>query len=149
MNEHRINIFISHSWSYTDHYDTLSSWIFDGNWTIDQNSYKVPINFVDFSIPKNDPIHNAPTAQELQQAIYREIEKSHIVVVPTGMYATHSRWIGKEIEGAKGSRPILAVNPWGQEKKSSIVVDSATDSAGWNKQSVVNKAWGLYDKYYR
>jgi len=149
MNEHRIGIFISHSWSYTKHYDVLSDWIFDGNWGVGQAPNRIPINFVDLSIPKDDPIHNAPNAQALQQAIYEEIAKSHIVVIPTGMYASHSKWIGKEIEGAQGNCPILAVNPWGQEKKSSVVVDNATDSVGWKKKSVVEKIWSLYDKYYR
>jgi hypothetical protein len=42
------------------------------------------------------------------------------------MYATYSNWIQKEIDGAESySKPILAVNPWGQLRTSSVVADAA------------------------
>ena len=36
----------------------------------------------------------------LEAAILRRIDVSDIVVVPTGMYSSYSKWIGKEIKGA-------------------------------------------------
>jgi len=142
---YQIGIFISHSWSYSDHYDTLNEWIFQTSWNLNG----APIQFNNFSIPKDDPIHNAPNAQALQSAIYAEIQKSHIVVIPTGMYATHSKWIQKEIDGAGAhGRPILAVNPWGQERKSADVIEVANANVGWTKESVVQGVWDLYQKYY-
>jgi hypothetical protein len=67
-----------------------------------------------------------------------------VVVIPTGMYASYSKWIAKEIQGAKDyGRPILAVNPWAQEKKSSTVVEASDEHVGWNKESVVNAIWHL------
>jgi hypothetical protein len=60
------------------------------------------------------------------------------------MYANHSYWIQKEIDGSLGyRRPILAVNPWGQERKSSVVAQAADSTVGWNKQSVVDGIWRL------
>lgn len=141
MSTHQIHVFISHSWKYSGHYDTLSSWIFDYSWSFGQAS----ILFCDYSVPKSDPIHNAPTDASLKAAIFNQIARSHVVVIPTGMYANYSKWIGKEIEGAstKG-KPILAVNPWAQERKSSIVASAADKVVGWNSESVVAGIWQLY-----
>jgi len=61
------------------------------------------------------------------------------------MYASYSKWIQEEINGAKYfERPILAVNPWAQEKKSSVVQQAADKSVGWTSESVVNGIWNLY-----
>lgn len=133
-------VFISHSWSYSDHYETLAEWIFGEQW--DANG--VPIQFVDSSVPKDNPIHYAPNEQALRAAIYRRIAVANVVVIPTGMYANYSRWIEKEIDGARQFRkPILAVNPWGQERKSSFVGNAASLNVGWNKKPVVQAVWDL------
>jgi hypothetical protein len=61
------------------------------------------------------------------------------------MYANYSKWIQKEIEGAKYyGKPILAVNPWGQERKSSTVQAAADRYVGWNSKSVAQGIWDLY-----
>lgn len=133
-------IFISHSWSYPHHYDTLAGWIFGENWSV----RGVPISFRDVSVPKEHPIHYAQNEAALKAAIFQRIQQAHVVVIPTGMYCTHSKWIGKEIEGSQAmGRPILAVNPWAQEKKASVVVDASQDHVGWNKQSVIDAIWRL------
>jgi hypothetical protein len=136
----QINVFISHSWSYSGHYEKLAEWIFQSTWTSGQN----PIRFVDTSVPRTDPIHNAPNEHKLQERIYDRIGASHIVVCPTGMYSSHSKWIGKEIDGAKLlKRPLLAVNPWAQERKSLVVAENADLQVGWNGDSVVKGIWQL------
>ena len=141
MSTHQIQIFISHSWNYSGHYDTLENWIFKNPWSTGQAS----LNFHNFSVPKDDPIHYANNEKQLKEAIFNQIKRSHVIVIPTGMYASHSYWIGKEIEGAKFyNKPILAVNPWGQERKSSVVIANASDSVGWNKEPIVQKIWKLY-----
>lgn len=126
-----ISIFISHSWTYSEHYNTLAKWIFEKEWGVDG----IPLNFIDNSVPRNDPIHYAMTDDDLMYKINSKIMISHVVVIPTGMYVNHSKWIKKEIEGSKLFRkPILAVNPWGQQKKSVVVQSSAQETVGWNKQ---------------
>jgi hypothetical protein len=128
-------VFISHSWSYANHYECLAGWIFGESW----NAGGIPITFRDVSVPKNNPIHYAPNEATLKAAIFQRIQQAQVVVIPTGMYATHSKWIGKEIEGSRAyGKPILAVNPWGQEKKSSVVVEASHQHVGWNKQSVID-----------
>lgn len=141
MSTRQIHIFISHAWAHSHHYDTLASWIFGENWSVGQAS----LDFRDYSVPKDDPIHNVQSTQALQDAIYNQISRSHVVVIPSGMYATDSKWIQKEIDGAKlYNKPILAVNPWGQERKAGVVLSNADDGVGWNKQPLINAIWKLY-----
>lgn len=141
MSTHQIHVFISHSWSHSGHYDTLSDWIFNEKWSVGQAS----LDFRDFSVPKHDPIHDADNDTQLKDAIYNQIARSHVIVIPTGMYANYSTWIKKEIEGSKYyEKKILAVNPWGQQKGSGIVKDNADDLVGWNKKPVIDGIWNLY-----
>lgn len=137
---HRIGIFISHSWKFSGHYEKLSEWIFEERW----NSNGVPIEFVNYSVPKDNPIHFARTDRELQAAISERIKPCDVVVCPTGMYSTHSKWIGKELAALKHfKKPLLAVNPWAQEMKSRVVRDAADEVVGWTSKSVVNGIWNL------
>lgn len=141
MSTHQIHVFISHSWSYSEHYDTLASWIFGENWSVGQAS----LDFRNFSVPIDDPIHNANNDKQLKEALFNQISRSHVVVIPTGMYTKYSKWIQKEIDGAKlYEKPILAVNPWGQQRSSGVVVDNSDDFSGWNKQPIIDKIWNLY-----
>lgn len=138
----QVSVFISHSWKYSEHYDTLSGWIFDGPWFISGTGER--IFFTDNSVPKDDPIHNAPNEAALRLAIYTKIAASSVVVIPTGMYAAYSEWIQKEIDGSiYYTRPILAVDPWGAQKTASVVAAAAKRTVGWNKQSVVDGVWQL------
>lgn len=141
MSTRQIHIFISHAWAHSHHYDTLASWIFSESWSAGQAS----LDFRDYSVPKDNPIHNVQSTQALQDAIYNQISRSHVVVIPSGMYATDSKWIQKEIDGAKlYNKPILAVNPWGQKRKAGVVLSNADDGVGWNKQPLINAIWKLY-----
>lgn len=141
MSTHRIHLFISHSWAYSGHYAKLYEWIFANGWRYGQ----AKLLFSDYSVPKDDPIHTAPSDTELQEAINRKIARSHVVVIPTGMYVNYSKWINKEIDGAtKKNKPILGVNPWGQLRVSSVVASVADKTVGWNKKSVVRAIWELY-----
>ncbi|MEX3846029.1 TIR domain-containing protein [Paraburkholderia sp. BR10882] len=141
MGTRQIHIFISHAWAHSSHYDKLAEWIFGEKWSVGQAS----LDFRDFSIPKDDPVHNVTSTQMLQNAIFSQIARSHVVVIPSGMYATHSKWIQREIDGAKlYEKPILAVNPWGQQKKSGVVLNNADDGVGWNREPVIGAIWNLY-----
>ena len=141
MSTHRIHVFISHSWAYSNHYTTMREWIFDEKWRVGQAS----LVFLDYSVPKDDPIHNAPSDRALRDAIYRKIVRSHVVAIPTGMYVNYSKWIKKEIDGAEEKgKPILGVNPWGRQRVSRVVADAADRLVGWQKKSVIGGIWKLY-----
>lgn len=126
------NLFISHSWSYSDSYDKLVS-------LLENRPY---FNFKNFSVPKNDPIHNAPNQQLLYEAIKKQINLTHVVIILAGVYASYSNWIDKEIKIAKNeynsSKPILAIEPWGSEKTSELVKKNANLIVKWNTESIVD-----------
>lgn len=129
------NIFISHSWAYGDAYDKLTSLL----------KQKPNFYFNDYSVPKDNPIHYAPTDYQLFQAIQERVNNSEVVLVMAGVYSTYSKWINLEIKAAKGqsgffgiSKPIIAVEPWGSEKTSQVVKDNATEIVKWNSDSITN-----------
>ncbi len=59
MSTTQVHVFISHSWSHSEHYDTLADWIFQRPW----RSGSTSLDFRDYSVPRDDPIHDAPTAE--------------------------------------------------------------------------------------
>ena len=124
-------LFISHSWSYADAYEKL----------INLLAKRPYFYYVNYSIPKHDPVHCA-SDRELNQAIYNKMRPCHIVLVMAGVYATYSKWINKEIRIAKESftyaKPILAIKPWGNTNVSVGVSQNAGRLVNWNTESVVS-----------
>lgn len=125
------NLFISHSWSYSDAYEKLIA-------LLKNRPY---FDFRDYSVPKDDPVHNAPNSQALYDAIKRQMAPCHIVLVMAGVYATYSTWIQKEIKIAKTEfqppKPVIAIKPWAQTNVSQFVREKADEIIGWNTESVV------------
>lgn len=123
------NLFISHSWTYSDAYEKLTT-LLDK-----QNNFF----WYDYSIPKDDPVHNAKNDKQLEDAIREKIRHTHCVVILAGVYSTYSKWINKEIAIAKElNKPIIAVEPWLSEKTSQVVKENATAIVKWNSESVVS-----------
>jgi len=61
------------------------------------------------------------------------------------MYASYSKWIGKEIDGAAVyGKPILAVDLRGAKRTSSVVGNAASSFVAWNSSSVASGIWELY-----
>ena len=129
------NLFISHSWSYGDAYDKL----------IEMLKSKPYFRFKDYSVPRDDPIHNAPTSQALYEAIQRQMRPCHVVLIMAGKYATYSTWIQREIKIAKEyGKPIIAIAPWGAQQVSRVVRKNADEIVRWNTDSIVDaiRRWG-------
>ena len=126
------DIFISHSWAYGDHYKRLINFF-------DEYPY---FDYRNYSVPKDDPIHNAPNQTALYEAIKRQIASSNVVIILAGVYATYSKWIDKEVRIAKyefyRKKPILAVAPWGAERISQVVRNAADKTVGWNSSSIIS-----------
>jgi len=125
------NIFISHSWTYSDAYKKLTALL----------SERPYFFYNDYSIPKDDPVHTSGTDKELYEAILNKMRPCHIVLIMAGVYSTYSKWINNEIQAAKKGflqpKPIVAVKPWGQTNVSSIVAENADALVGWNTESIV------------
>lgn len=128
---YQYKLFISHSWGYSDAYEKLIRLLNNA----DRFSYS------NYSVPKNDPVHNAANAKELEDAIYEQMRFTNVVIILAGVYASYSKWIGKEIKLAQGfptRKPIIAIEPFGAEKTSKVVRDAADTVVSWSTSSIVS-----------
>lgn len=126
----RYHIFISHSWTYGSRYNGLISLL-----------KKDPdFDFRNYSVPKDDPIHNAKNDTQLRRAIKKQMQPCSAVLIMTGMYAHYSKWIKQEIHLAKHafslSKPIIAVKHRGSKRTSRVVKDAADKVVKWNSKSI-------------
>lgn len=126
------NLFISHSWNYSDAYEKLIQLLNNADRFEHRN----------YSVPKNDPIHNAPNQYLLKEAIKRQMNSANCVIILAGVYSSYSKWINAEIELAKKGfatpKKIIAIEPWGAEKTSAVVKAAADEIVKWNTQSIVD-----------
>lgn len=126
------NLFISHSWTYSDAYERLLGLL----------KPKSRFHFKNYSVPRDNPIHNANSAAALRVAIKSQMQSASVVLILAGVYATYSKWINEEIRLAKEGFPyaksIVAIEPWGSERTSSIVKQNADEIVKWNTDSIVN-----------
>ena len=121
------HFFISHSWAYTNHYNTLKSWLDTSK-----------IFYSDYSVPYTDPFYGRTNAQ-LKKAITEQILHASVVIIAAGMYVSYSEWIAYEIkEAVRMNKPILAVKPWGNERMPQIVQDNATLIVNWNSAKFID-----------
>lgn len=126
----KYKVFISHSWKYSDAYEKLKKWLDD----------EPRFEYLNHSVPKDDPIHTNGTDKELYNAIQNKISNCHCVIILAGVYSSYSKWIDKEIQIAKivYGKPIIAIQPWGSERTSKLVKDNADRIIGWNKNSLIS-----------
>ncbi len=124
------SLFISHSWAYGDAYDLLCKMLNEAP----------NFQYSNYSVPKDDPVHNAPSKQALRDAIKQKMSPCQVVLIMAGKYASYSEWINKEIDIAKKdfNKPVLAITPWGAQQISSVVRDSADIVVKWNTSSIVD-----------
>ncbi len=124
------SLFISHSWSYSDVYEKLVAFL----------DSAPNFQYKNYSVPKNDPVHNTPNVAALYEAIKKQMVFCDVVLIMAGKYATYSKWIQREIQIAKKdySKPMVAIRPWANEQVSSVVSDAADRLVGWNTNSIVS-----------
>ena len=125
------HLFISHSWRYGNQYDRLKN-LLD----------KSRLSYRDYSVPRDDPIHNARSVRQLREAIKNQMRYASVVVVLAGVYASHSKWIDIEIGLAESSfasaKPIVAIKPRG--KRANLDTGQkgrANRIVGWSTKSIV------------
>lgn len=125
------NIFISHSWSYSNQYNQLLNLL---------NSNPC-FQYKNYSVPFDDPV-NARTDRGLKEAIADQMSPASCILILAGVYATYSKWINIEIDLAKHHfatpKKIIAISPWGSERISTAVRDAANQVVGWNTTSIIN-----------
>ena len=125
------SLFISHAWSYGDAYDRL----------VDLLDAAPNFQYRNYSVPKDDPIHNAPNTTALERAIRNQMVFCNVVLIMAGKYATFSKWIQREILIAKSysrPKPIIAIRPWSNGQVSSVVCNAADRLVSWSTTSIVS-----------
>lgn len=127
------NLFISHSWTYSDAYEKLVA-------LLDAKSY---FSYKNYSVPQNDPIHHANNDYQLKAAIKAQMQPASCVLILAGVYSSYSKWINIEIELAQQmGKTIIAIEPWGSEKTSTTVKNAADIIVKWNTDSIVDAIRG-------
>lgn len=125
------NLFISHSWAYSDAYEKLVN-------LLDARAY---FSYRNYSVPQDDPLHTNGTDCQLHNAIKNQISPSSVVLILAGVYASYSKWIDTEIDIAYNEfyvqKPIVAIEPWGSERTSAKVKNAADRIVKWNTESIV------------
>ncbi len=125
------NLFISHSWAYSDAYIKL----------IKMLDTSPRFSYSNYSVSKDNPIHKKGTDKELLAAIKERMQFCDAVLILSGVYSSYSKWILKEINlansGFTNPKPIIAVQPWGSERTSKVVKDNADKIVGWNSKPIV------------
>ena len=125
------NLFLSHSWKYSGAYDGLV--------TLLNNREDRDFTYSNYSVPKDDPIHNAANDLLLKAAIRAQMVRCSKIIILAGVYSTYSKWINIEIQLAKEmGKKIIDVQPWGAEKTSTVVKNNADRVITWNSRSLVN-----------
>lgn len=121
-------LLISHSWSYSNQYDTIVSWL-------DNTSY---FRWSNHSVSGNNPF-DTTTKLELKRKLTNQISGCNAIIVVSGMYASYSEWIDYEInEAVRMGKPIIGIRPWGCERTPSKISDNATVLVGWNSSSLIS-----------
>lgn len=129
------NIFISHAWKYTEHYNKIVQWL-------NEAQQEGKLTWKNYSVPEHDPLIDPNTTvgkNKLKEMLKNQISPASKVIVLSGMYAAYSDWISYEIDTAVSySKYIIGVEPWGQERVPDKVTSNASVMVGWNKNSVIN-----------
>nr|DAU86313.1 MAG TPA: TIR-like domain protein [Caudoviricetes sp.] len=129
------NIFISHAWKYTEHYNKIVQWLDEAQ---DEGKFK----WKNYSVPEHDPLidpNSSAGKNKLKSELNEQIRPASKVIILAGMYAAYSDWIDYELTTAVNmDKYIIGVKPWGQERVPAIITNNSDTIVGWNKDSVIN-----------
>lgn len=121
------NLFISHAWDYNSDYYSLEKKLKDTPY----------FSFKNYSVPQHDALETK-TNKELEEALYRQISPTSVVLIIAGMYCNYRKWIQKEIEIAKRyGKPIIVIKPWGAEKMPMELKTSDFIQVNWQTSSII------------
>lgn len=109
-------VFISHAWDYDADYYRLERML---------NKAK-RFKWRNCSVPQHDPL-DANNDARLEKALRDQIRPANVVVIISGMYVNHRKWIQKEIDIAlEMNKPIIGIVPRGAQRTPSEVQDIAS-----------------------
>lgn len=129
----RYALFISHAWDYTDEYQGLVNLLNSDPTFVWENlsaSQAKPLSVL-FHLPRS--------YRYMVRQIDDLVSRADCVLVLAGMYAAHRGWIQSEIEAAQDLRkPIVAVEPRGNERFPDAVMHANPERVGWNSASIIS-----------
>ena len=71
------------------------------------------------------------------------MQHASCVLILAGVYSTYSRWINIEIDLANEmGKTIIAIEPWGAERTSTVVKKNADKIVKWNSASIISAIRG-------
>ena len=74
----------------------------------------------------------------LEMQLRKRVRRADVMVVISGMYVHHRKWIQKEIDMAQAEGiPIVGVRPWGARVTPLPVQLAADQMVGWQTRSIV------------
>lgn len=122
------NIFISHSWKYPRHYESLIA-------LLQQHGFQ----HANYSVPKEDPLETTGTRRNLNEKLKAQIRPCSCVIVIGGVYVSYSQSIQDEIKIANElGKPIICVLPRGAERGSAVAQEWADMTVNWNTESIID-----------
>lgn len=86
-----MRLLIAPTWAHSDAYDGLVN-------LLNSSPY---FDYKNYSVPKDDPIHDAEDDYQLKEAIKNQMQHASCVLILAGIYSTYSKWINIEIELAQ------------------------------------------------
>lgn len=128
----RYALFISHAWDYKDEYQRV----------VDLLNADASFRWENVSVPHDEPLPNLPALPKSDRYLVRQLDeriaKADCLLVLAGMYCAHRGWIQSEVEAAKDfNKPIIAVQPRGQERFPEVVRQAADEIVGWIGASII------------
>ena len=121
------NLFISHAWDYNSDYYSLEKKLKETPW----------FSFKNYSVPQHDALQTK-TNSELDEALFRQIAPTSVVLIVAGMYYNHRKWIQREIDIAKiYNKPIIVIRPWGAERMPAELISSEFIQVNWQTSRII------------
>jgi len=133
------DIFISHAWTYDDHYQGIVDFLDDAN-----NFY-----YRNYSAPEHKPAIPPGTRasdKRVLDALYNKIRPVNCVLVVAAIYASHRDWIQAELDIASElDKPIIGVAPHGQINLPDPVCRVADEIVRWRQDSIIDaiRRWSI------
>lgn len=122
------DLFISHAWAYREEYGRL----------VDMLDSVPNFSWRNLSVPAHDPLDGG-TDVRLRRALSEQVRRAHAVLAVGGVNATHSPWIGEELDiAASYAKPVIGVVPRGNQRVSSVVQRYSVEWVRWSAHSIVN-----------
>lgn len=120
-------LFISHSWTYSERYNSMVSLL----------TNRPYFEWTNYSVPENKAFVGL-SSQALAEQLRNQIRPSQCVVIIGGMWTNHSDWIQFEIDFAVSiGKPILGVRPRSAKVMPAAVIAASNAVVNWNADSIV------------